>query len=248
MQLSEQAAQVISAYESLSIGGKHIRCPYFNNKKSGARAALKVLVGKGSPKEIEEEAKMIALAMRTQLDTYTEEQLRKFLVEHNLGVECSGFAYHVLDAELQSKGSSLKDVLSFPGKSFIRRLLASWRTIENTNVQVFADDANSTVVPYSSAKAGDMIIMLGTGTTHTLDHILVVTEVTDGVLHYVHALNWKQDGLYNHGIRHGYITMQKPAGGLLDQTWTESGESDAKNETLWRAQTATRLEVRRINA
>ena len=246
MTLSKNAQAVIAAYESLSIGGKTIRCPYFNNKKSGSRAALRATVGKGTPEDIAQEAQIIALREKKDLAQMDEQAIRAFLVDHNLGIECSGFVFHVLSAQLKSKGSSLKKKLSFSSKSLVRKCLAFWRTVENTNVKVLADNENSHDIALANAEPGDMVIMLGTGSSHDLDHVLLITEVTDTIISYAHALNWKSDGEYNHGIRRGTIEIKKPAGTLLDQTGTESGESSEKNETLWRAKTANTLPIKRL--
>ena len=44
--------------------------------------------------------------MREKVDIskMDEDQLKKFAVEHNIGIDCSGLVYYILDAELKAKG------------------------------------------------------------------------------------------------------------------------------------------------
>lgn len=243
--LSPAATTIISHFENLQIGGKKIRCPYFNNKRAGKRASLSVLTGKGRPQDIEEEAHILAQRERINLSIQNEEQVRAFLVDHELGIECSGFAYHVLAAEQKSKGKSIRSIVPH-STGFIRKLIARWRHLQNVNVKAFADEKNSSVISLSNVQAGDIITMLGTGDTHDLDHILIVSEVDEKTLHYIHALNWKSDGKYNHGIRRGSITINKKDGALTEQTWQEDGKTGKENETYFRASTANALSLRRL--
>jgi hypothetical protein len=254
--LSQPAQKMIDHYEHLHIGNKKIRCPYFNNKKTNVRAALRVLVGKGTPKNIEEEALIISLKNKIDLTELDKKTLRTFLIDHNLGIDCSGFVYHVLDAELQAtKKSSLKKTLTFPfAKNFIRKSISKLRSVENTNVKTLAHEKNSKKIPLQEIMPGDMITMIGTGQQHDLDHVLLVTEVetTDKKniptkITYTHALQWKTDGKYNHGIKSGTITVTNTKKLLITQTWEEDGEkTKEKNETYWRAKTANTLEIRRL--
>ena len=60
--LSNQAQTLINQYLSLPFPGvANVRCPYFINKRASRRGALRVLIGKGTPAEIVEEAKIISI-------------------------------------------------------------------------------------------------------------------------------------------------------------------------------------------
>ncbi len=247
--LSNAALNTIEHFENLHIGKKKVRAPYFNNKKTNVRAALRVLVGKGSPHDIEQEALILSLREKVDIKKMKEEDIRKFLVDNNLGVDCSGFVYHVLDAELQAtKKSSMKRTLKHPfAKSVVRKAISKLRSAENTNVKTLAHEKNSVEVKLSEIQPGDMITMIGTGKENNLDHVLLVTEVNDNKILYAHSLNWKVDSKYDHGIRRGSITLSKPKKKLLDQTWEEDGETTKeKNDTYWRARTAQQLAIRRL--
>lgn len=243
--LSPAAQSMLAHYTALKFGKYAVPCPYFNNKRSKARAALRVLVGKGTPTDIEEEATLIALREKVDLSKLKKEQLTQFLVDHNLGADCSGFAFHLLNA---ASNGRLKKVVRPLTKNPIRKLLAKLRTVENVNVKVLADNRNSKEVELQNVQAGNMIIMIGTGKKHDLDHVLIVSEVSKDAIHYVHSLQWKTDGIYNHGMKTGVIKIKDEKKALLKQHWEEAGETTkAKNETLWRANTAERLELRRLH-
>ena len=53
--LSKEALNIIKEYKEMEISGIKISCPYFINKGQKIRAGLKVMIGKGSPKDIKEE-------------------------------------------------------------------------------------------------------------------------------------------------------------------------------------------------
>ena len=66
--LSLKAQKLIDNYLSLPFPGvEGARCPYFNNAKLHARGQLRVLIGKGTPQEIVEEAKIISIQYRAGL-------------------------------------------------------------------------------------------------------------------------------------------------------------------------------------
>src|SRR3989344_1132631 len=93
--LFKVALDTISQYENV---------PYFNNKTLGTRGALKAEVGKGSPEDIREEVKNIAIREKINIDNLDKDNLKRFLVDHNIGIDCSGFAYHVLNEESKERG------------------------------------------------------------------------------------------------------------------------------------------------
>ena len=65
--LSSQTQKVIHDYLHLPIGGVFVNCPYYNNRRTGMWAGLRVLIGKGSVDDIVEEAMLIALREKIDL-------------------------------------------------------------------------------------------------------------------------------------------------------------------------------------
>jgi hypothetical protein len=233
--LSPQAEAVINDYLQLPFPkDRSIACPYYNNRRGKIRGALRVLVGKGGPEEIVEEALIISLRDKIDLDSLDDATLKKFLVNHHLGVDCSGLAFHILNAEVHARGKGkLKNYLTFPKQTgLLRRLILKLRPAENTSVKVLAAPENSVAVAWPEAQPGDLIIMLGTNPKHDYDHVLVVEQVEPHKITYVHALQWSSDGLYDHGARRGIIEITDPNLPLTKQRWIEKRKQDEANERI----------------
>jgi len=261
--LSRQALETINSYTELAIGNKKISCPYFNNLRTKARGGLKVFTGKGSTKEILEEISIIEKKERADLSSLDENGIKKFLTEHNIGIDCSGLAYYVLDSELIAKNKKhLKSYISFPHiKNPVRKLLTKLRPAQNINVSTLAQEKNSFQIKLNNIKPGDMIIMIGTGAKKDYNHIMIVEQIdynskncnNDDIqnpktIHYVHSFAWSADGKYNHGVRRGKIDIVDTNTNLLEQTWTEQNKTGEANETFMRAKQAKMLYLRRLNA
>ncbi len=264
-QLSVSAIEVINNYLNLPFQKVQIPTPYFNNKRNKVRAGLSVTIGKGSPEDIVNEATIIGLREKKKVNKLPEEELKKFLVDHNLGVDCSGLVYHVLDAELKSiKNKCLKKYLKFPNiKNPLRKILAKMRTAENTNVKVLVDEKNTHSVELKNIQPGDVITILASKKFSNPDHILLVKSIKYKVekpglsdsrmgnkldnIEYVHSYKWNIDGLYNHGVREGVIEILDENKNLIDQKWIEKNESGEKNETKKLAKEAQVVEIRRLN-
>ena len=242
--LSLKAQKLIDNYLSLPFPGvEGARCPYFNNAKLHARGQLRVLIGKGTPQEIVEEAKIISIQYRAGLFDHdghcclhgehgekpsiaspesgaavTEagaDELRKFLIDHNLGVDCSGFATHILRAHfLETKGVDIT-------KKFIKNISAPWwrkiimrlRPMESLGVRSgYANDKNTEKLKndYAKLQPGDVVVMLETGPAFVptglrrgearkRNHILIITDCDGQKIKYVHARAWSSEGQYGHG-------------------------------------------------
>lgn len=263
--LSPRAEQIIHDYFNLPFkGALGVRTPYFNNTRQNQRGQLRVLVGKGTPEEIVEEAKIISIQYHAGLfdkqgdcclhnshtgKLVTPDDLRRFLVDHNLGIDCSGFVTQVLLAFYQeTKGVNfMRKITITPPRKIVRRLIAWFRPVENINVATYTNDVNSvTIRTCLEIKPGDLVIMLKTGPRHERDHILLITEVQGKTIHYAHARAWSREGKYGHGVARGMIEITKPTGTLLEQTWGELGLVNEQNETYLEAKNAATLFIKRL--
>jgi len=251
--LSQSALDVVKNYAQMSFGDRKINCPYFNNRRSKVRAGLRVVIGKGSPEEIVDEANLFALREKIDLKNLQNEAIKQFLVDHNLGLDCSAFAYYILAAEYASKTKTkLSSKIFYPNIGFLRRLLTKLRPVENIGVKTLAHEKNSRLVSLSDIAPGDFVSILNSGKEHNLNHILVIYKVeyeenTPKTLYYTHSFQWSTDGKYNHGIKTGRIEITNIQKTLLDQKWIESEKTTEENETYLRASDAEVLELRRLN-
>ena len=162
--ISLSAQKIIHDYLSLPFANvSGVRCPYFNNAKLGQRGQLKVLIGKGEPQEIVEEAKIISIQYHKDifdknglcdihLDHPAEharaECIGQFLVDNNLGIDCSGFVANVLRAHFaETKKIDLtKKLFIAPKTNLWRWLISRLRPIEQISVNVLAHEKNSEVL------------------------------------------------------------------------------------------------------
>ncbi len=222
--------------------------PYFNNKTTGRRGALAVHAGKGSPQDIASEIEEISLREKFDYKNLNGEQIKKLLVDHNIGIECSGFAYYVLNEESKIKGKGeLKRHFKFPfAHGVIGRLRSAIRPIENIDVKTFAHYENSKVVELGDVKVGDIITMIKGIEDGIRDHILVVNKVEPGIIYYVHSVAWPTDGEYGSGIHIGKIEIVDLKKTIVDQVWEELGKTGEENYTHTRAKKSV-TELRRLN-
>lgn len=244
------ARSVIDRYLSLPVGTKP-SCPYFNNRRRGGKSGLRVLVGKGTPEDIAEEAEICALKKRININSLSTDRLKEFLISEDLGVDCSGFAFHVLSAALsERRGKNLASKIHSNRKGFFGKLIARLRPAENAGVATFSNEKNSVTINVSDAKAGDFVSIIGTGPEKTYNHILVITSIekteTGNRLSYAHSYAWPSDGRFDHGVREGDIIVH--GNDLLGGTWKEKGEIGPANYTHQTALDAREVTVRRLRA
>ncbi|PIQ92424.1 MAG: hypothetical protein COV70_00635 [Parcubacteria group bacterium CG11_big_fil_rev_8_21_14_0_20_39_22] len=250
--LPKEATEIVDGY--MSLFGKRCPCPYFNNTKGGVRASLKVSGGKGLPEEIEEEVGILMLRAHIDKEKMEAEDIRKFMIDHKIGVDCSGLSYNILNAVRKSRREkSLRRSLSYPyAKTPWRKIIARFRSIENTNVKTLAHDANSVQIKMQEVRPGDMITMIYEDkAVREYDHLLVVTEVerhdNEPIrIRYVNSVAWPSDGIYGHGVSEGVIHIEKPGEDITKQRWVEKGKEGEENYTLRKAKEA-KVEVRRVN-
>jgi hypothetical protein len=265
--LSPSSLATISQYLHFQAGSAVCSVPYFNNKTRGSRGALRTHIGKGSPQDIAEETETLLKLKHISPETLSDEALKKLLTDSAIGIDCSGFVYHVLNAEsLEQKKGGLEKHLSFvqcPG--VLGKIRGHMRPAENSGVVTFAHDENSKVVSVNEVQPGDMITMLpGTTVEAPFDHIKVVAstgaerdhilvvhqvEYSDAVptkIHYSQAVAYPEDGVYGTGIKQGTIEITDPSQPLLSQRWIENGFEGTSNRIFVRAQKST-TQLRRLN-
>jgi hypothetical protein len=269
--LSPRAEQVIKNYLNLPFSDiSGVRCPYFNNARLAQRGQLRVLTGKGSPEEIVEETKIISLQYHAGLfdkeghcclhdehpgASTIPDDIRKFLIDHNLGIECSGFVTHVLREHFkQTKQIDITKKFSITSpKNILRWLISKLRPIENMSVKIYTDDKNTTKVAapdigynYQKIEPGDVITILETGPAKKRNHIILITNTENDVIHYVHARAWSSEGKYGHGVTEGNFKIINPQADLTNQQWTEKEKTGNENETYQEIKDARLVEIRRI--
>ena len=220
--LSSRALAVVSSYESLPFDGvAGVSVPYFNNKRTGNRGGFRAHKGKGTPEEIVEEAQIFAKQKNLNLSTLTPAQVKEFLVEHKLGVDCSGFAFHILSADARSRGITLGSRLSFAHKNLLRRIIGRCRLVENTSVLDFV--RNSKEMSLSEIAPGDIITIVPPQDSSDRDHMLVILSVEGATVTYAHSMQYSTDGTRDHGFKRGTFQINDMNAPVVAQTFSENG-------------------------
>ncbi len=264
--LSPRALSVIDQYLHFKVGPAMCSVPYFNNRTTRARVALRAHTGKGSPKDIFDEAQSVLLKAHVATDSLTSESLKKLLVDNNLGIDCSGFAYYVLNSEsVETSTGKLDTRISFVNAGgLLGKIRAKLRPVENCSVATLANNKNSTVVELKDIVPGDMITLLATqsktpsipNTTppqphqNDRDHILVIHQVeyqnfVASKIHYSHAVAYPEDGIYGSGIKQGVIEIVDHTKPITEALWIENDREGPSNRIFTRAQNS-KTEARRL--
>lgn len=252
--LGNGAQNIINSYLHFSNGMRTVSVPYFNNRRSNVRAGLRAHIGKGSVLDIRDELRLYAFREHADVPHMTEEEFKKYLVEHNLGIDCSGFAFYVLNEVSKDEGKGpLRSHLAHPlARNVIRKIISHFRCAENTGVTTFAHPDNSKIIPLSNVKPGDFISITHDKEHEKYNHIIIIHKVdyeenTPTILYYSHSMAWPSDGEYNHGVRQGTVTITNIAAPLKDQSWSENGKQGKENYTHERIINAAHVELRRLN-
>lgn len=253
--LSKQGLSMIDSFLHLKIGERTVPVPYVNNKRARLRAGFRVMIGKGTPEEIAEEADILLHKAKIHLSALSNADLSAFLADRNLGIDCSGFVYHVLNAELQARGlNGIERYVRFPyAKTIIRKWLVTMRPVENINVATLAHEANSREVSLSDIRPGDMIVIIAAEKQSYPNHIILIhaieySENTPQTIHYTHSFQWSSDGKYGHGVRQGMIKILDTNKPLAEQRWVEKGKEGENNYTFRYARGAEKIGLYRLYA
>ncbi len=243
--LSARAMSVIDQYLHFQASSADISIPYFNNKVKRGRLGLRVHGGKGSPKEIFEEAESLAVKNNVKLNDISADGLKKLLIDNDIGIDCSGFAYHVLNAESEeSHSKNLDRNISFVKcVGFIGKIRCALRPVQNCDVATLAHDHNSRNVLTKDIQPGDMITMVGNDDEKIRDHILIVHEVRykdslPNIIFYSHSIAYPEDGVYGTGVRQGQIEINDSSKSIFEGAWSE--------EKLLARAKKSKTEVRRL--
>ncbi len=255
--MNEKSLELIEDYKNFRIGSATCSIPYYNNRHIGIRGGFRVKVGKGSVKEIQEEVQNIITLQKINLLNLNDINLKKFLVDHTLGIDCSGFAYHVLNEEsiAREKGFLEKNLTFQATKGLFGKYRTKIRPAENTSVTIFADDKNSTIIDLKNILPGDMVTMIGgeekEEKPNARDHIIILTKIEyennlPKIIHYTHSIAWPTDGEYGHGVREGIIEITDIEKHITEQKWIENEKTDGENYTWSRAR-KSQTEIRHLN-
>ncbi len=228
--ISKYAQQIIDKYKNLDLGNKKVRCPYYINVKKNKD--LRAMVGKGTPEEIIMEARIWEKLKGINFEKMTEEEIRSFLIERGLGIDCSGFVTHALNYWHYSKtGKNIFNELNPGYDKILRKIVYFLKPVENLGVLQLCSDKNSFPVQINDVKPGDVI--RSTWKRKNSYHILIVTEVTksdNGVVKKIKYANSTEQYGKNNGVREGEIEITDINLPLHKQNWTDVDENGINHQ------------------
>lgn len=122
-------------YSHLPLGGKKIRCPYWSSKQ---RILLSgPFKGKGTPSQVTLATVNAAEKTKTDLRKLSSDEIRKFMEHHRIGVDCSGFVYHLADAfDKEKGGEGIVGKITGVRGSWARRVNAYCLTNVKNSIQI----------------------------------------------------------------------------------------------------------------
>jgi len=225
------ALDKINDFMNLPLGGKNVTCPYFMNKRK-QRAGLRVLIGKGDPEDIVTEVRVWAKVKHFNLFKASTIEVRNFMLNRDIGSDCSGFVVHILNAWLKvQKAGQLIKYLHFQDNGLFTRVRRWLRPVENIGADLLTGPLNTNIIEdLDSIQPGDLIRSKGLErNAHHLLLIIKVVKVAERVksFSYVHST---RNYWLNNGVRKGKVEIININKGLKDQKWLEV--EDGENYTL----------------
>ena len=213
--LPDMAQKMVKRYQTLSIQGVTVPCPYHIN--CGLHAKDRALVGKGRPEEIEHAAEHYL--QRYQMDAHDDaERLTAYLLACGIGVDCSGFAAWVLDAVTQEQlHKPIWRCLTFPTAK--RKLISAVRPLESISANLLTGKRNThTITDLRRIRPSDMLRLIHGG------HVVVVSTVglnNRGEAFYFEYVQSTTSYGGMRGIDEGVVVLTQPEGALVDQHWSD---------------------------
>lgn len=224
LRVPQSVQSFIEQYRHLEIGEQEVRVPYYRNVKR-VRGELNSLVGKGSPKEISDEVKIYGKLRDFNIKKASAEEIRQFMEEQGIGLDCSGFAVHVIDNWLRGLGMGrLFRHIKPSRKNDIRNILYPLKYHQGINADNITNEENNIKVDLKDIRPGDLIRLRG---ARRGMHVLMVYEVTYGEndipvkIIYVHSAEYYGD---QNGVKFGEIEITDINKPLEEQNWTEVDE------------------------
>lgn len=231
--INEQLQKNIDRYFNLNIGGKILSCPYYINSKV-VRGNLRVMSGKGTPEEIELETKIWAKVKGFDLDNAGVSEIRKFMLDMKIGIDCSGFVVNVFDKYLsESKGKRLINYLKFPNTDLISKFRRFLRPVENIGANVLTSVLNCKKIEnVNDIQPGDLI--RAKGKMNNAHHVGMVVEIEFEIENnqkvlksFVYVNSHRFYGEEN-GMRYGEVEILDSSKGLKEQNWKDI-HTDGRN-------------------
>ena len=205
--MESKLKRFLDNFFALPIAGQKVRIPYWRNKWIGLRRIQGPFGGKGTPAEIRRAVLQKARQAGIDLSQFSAPAISRFMRQKRIGLDCSGFAFQVLNFLQPGFWQGLAWAPGFSHNP--RRRFNSWALTGEKNTL--------RVEPcWSEIRIGD-IIPGQMESKDKIDHVLVVVGKEEKKIIYAHSSSKTNIN----GPHLGVIQIKSPAGGLWRQFWPE---------------------------
>ena len=194
----------------------YLGIPYFINTPKNTDQDSDAKVGKGNFEQIAKLTIQKAKFTNTDLSNATPEQIYQFQKKHQIGIDCSGLVFHLLNAlSMYLFNQDLNLILiGTNGKKGVRRLSAHLLTSPPNAIEV---------KDYESIQTGDLIRM------DQGKHVLFVIEKINHQINYVHSSHQTK----KRGVHLGQISIIDSKKTLNHQNWSDVTLDDKNYSQLF---------------
>lgn len=183
----------------LDIGGKHVPIPYRINIPPVEHSAKQ---GKSSPEVLLNQLRTEATEQKFDLKSASVEEIREFMRQNQLGLDCSGFVYRMLDYLIEEVKEKTLTGFGFPH-------------VGRTNVATLTSDEFSIPIQtVNDIRPGDIIRV---NSTQPILHALIVLETINNTIIYAHS----SETQLKNGVHKALITIMNPDLPIHEQRWEE---------------------------
>lgn len=164
---------LVEAYDQfmLPLGGKKVPTPYRRNEIGSFQKIGPEFQGKSSPEVLTQTTKRLAQEQNFDLNKASIEEIRQFMIQNKLGIDCSGFAYRVMNYFLKKIKNKTLEEIGLPH-------------VGRTNVAKLTDLEFCREINIEDTQPGDMIKMNSAG---DVLHILIILKRQGDGLIYAHS-------------------------------------------------------------
>jgi|GEM_PF-5021770 len=215
-------SRAVTAYTNFEVSGKPVQIPYFLYPKN-RRWRFWEYTSKESVAKLRRLLERLATGEGFDLTTAPSSAIEEFMQKHWLGVDCSGFAYQVLNPLVREKtGRGIRASLlrSPTWYGSLERTILAWRWQMRIGAKHLSSDWNSRPVePWTDLRPGDLLTL--TPRNHQRYHIAVVVFLDkdeSGTLRKVTYAHSSRNTLPS-GPHLATIKVDHPDRGLEKQTW-----------------------------
>ena len=224
-ELESTIQQKINEYTHLKLGNSQVVTPYFINDKR--RKDLRAMVGKGTPEEIIMEARIWEKLKGVHFEQMDAPSIKEFLTSRGLGIDCSGFIVHILDAyTTQTMHKHIWSLLKIQSGGLAALVRYKLRPVEQLGAGTITNADNTFEVELKDIKVMDLIRSKSIKLNG--EHIMIVSKITtdqnNNVIEIEYTHSTPHYGALN-GVKTGLIKVTDINKALEEQEWVEQDES-----------------------